>query len=475
MNRLPALSGLATEISSARTARRQTVQDSVAFLTGNAPALQSFSDLEDIAEAAYDRDPPDTTAKAAAHHLLTIRAEVARQLWKHDLFVGVTTLDELLLHHIVNGSTDPILATLQTLRAAQLNKPGMLVFPLHSFGIYAAGLLQPFRGESLSLVNRSQGFAVIPQTNKLEKTIDRLTLVGNEIGATKQIDGDLIRHLRRSRDAKWLEFNPLLVIAVRSVSGMYYENEFLFLGRVRAVTASLVMLAALQPRGQNNDATLFSSSRINNWQTLDIHHYITLTVGRGKLYEGRAIPIHQRRAVVELSDLAIEIDPRFWGRRPGLASKVYQAVDDLYRGYMSYSLGAAKDTSRGRVFRKLFEAVSYFRRSYTGKGEGWTAVVSLATAFEMLLTDSYESGVAKRLRRRTQALLKGVRGTAAYQQAVEDLYHCRSATVHSGVSPDLNLGPAREAFVLTFCALVNRLPTLGARQEKPMAFLTGVN
>jgi hypothetical protein len=256
---------------------------------------------------------------------------------------------------------------------------------------------------------------------------------------------------------------------------MYYENEFLLLGRVRAITASLVMLAALQPHGQGREATLFSSSSINNWQTLDIHHYITLTVGRTKFFKGNIIPIHQRRAVAELSDLAIEIDPRFWGRRPALARRVYEAVNGLYRGYMNYSLGAAKETSRGRVYRKLFEAVSYFRRSYTGKGEGWTSVVSLATAFEMLLTDSYEPGVAKRLRRRTQVLLKGVRGSGKHQQAVEELYHGRSATVHSGVLSDLNLEPAREAFVLVFCALMDRLPTLNARQDSPIAFLTGVN
>ncbi|MFG2052243.1 hypothetical protein ACGFIW_33030 [Micromonospora sp. NPDC048935] len=472
--RLPALPGLAKEISTARIAKRQRVSDSISHLVSNAQDLRGFSDLESLAEAAYGIDPPDSTAKAAAHHILTIRAEVARQLWRRDLFVGVSVIDELLFQHVAAGASDPLLATLQTLRAGELKKPGMLVFPLHSFGVYAAGLLRPFRGTSVSLVNSAQNFAVIPQTNKLDHTLNRLNEIGAQLGTSKPVDGELIRHLHTSRNAKWLEYNPLLIAAVRSVSGMYYENEFLLLGRIRAITASLVMLAALQPRTQSRKAALFSSSRINNWETLDIHHYIVLTSGVGKNLGGHAIPIHQRRAVTELSDLAVEIGPRYWGRYQARANNVYRAVGDLYAGYMNYSLGVPKEDSRGRTYRKLFEAVTYFRRSYSGSGEDWAATVSLATAFEMLLTDSFERGVAQRLRRRTRALLKGARGTVGYQKAVEELYYSRSATVHSGVVPTFPLEEARKAFVLAFCALMQRIPALGARQEKPIAHLTGV-
>ncbi|GAA4243723.1 hypothetical protein [Dactylosporangium darangshiense] len=122
----------------------------------------------------------------------------------------------------------------------------------------------------------------------------------------------------------------------------------------------------------------------------------------------------------------------------------------------------------------MFEAVSFFRRSHQGRSDDWAAVISLATAFEMLLTDSYEPNVAKRLRKRTQALLRGIRGTALMQQSVEDLYYARSATVHSGEPQNIDLSTARRAFVLAFQEIMQRMPTLRAGEEKPLAFLTGI-
>jgi len=145
----------------------------------------------------------------------------------------------------------------------------------------------------------------------------------------------------------------------------------------------------------------------------------------------------------------------------------------LYGGYLRHSVGARRENSLGRTHRKLFEAVSYFRRSYQSGGQGYTAVLSLATAFEMLLTDSYASGIALRLRRRMQLLLRGVPGTRRYQQAVEDLYYARNRTIHAGTDERLDLHEARQAFVLGFVALMRRMPTLTGQEDCPMGTLTG--
>jgi hypothetical protein len=91
----------------------------------------------------------------------------------------------------------------------------------------------------------------------------------------------------------------------------------------------------------------------------------------------------------------------------------------------------------------------------------------------MLLTDRFEYQVAERLRRRTELLLKGVRGTTRYQHAVVELYHARSQTVHSGDVPSLDLTLARRAFVLCFLSLMRRLPTLPSKESSPLSYLTG--
>ena len=188
---------------------------------------------------------------------------------------------------------------------------------------------------------------------------------------------------------------------------------------------------------------------------------------------GQAVPIHKRRQVNELSDLAVDIDPSYWSRRSSTAENIYSSVDSLYAGYLRHSVGVNGETNTGRLYRKIFEAITYFRRSFMGDGEGYTAILSLATAFELLLTDAYAPNISPRMRRRTQLLLRGVPGTLRYQQAVENLYYARNRTIHAGINESLDLRDARQAFVLDFLSLMQRLPILTGTEAAPIATLTG--
>jgi hypothetical protein len=470
--KLPNLKRLAASVAAGSVSKKSTVADSVQYLRAHTVDLQQWQGLDDLVDEAVISEPSAAIAKAAAHHLSVIRDELARQLWSRQIFVGVSVLEELLLRTAAAGESDPILATLEHIRDSELSRPGMIVLPLHSFGILAAGLLPLFLGTRAYLINKRSGFAVTPQTNDLHRTVGFLQEAGRSIGVQKQIDPELIRHWRMSRNATWLERNPLLIGAVTSIAGYYYENEFLLLGRLRAITSALVMLATLQPRQEDRRARYFSSRQIDNFETRDIRHYLVLSSTRAKYMTGQAVPIHRRRQVDELSDLSVDINLRYWDRYDPIANKIYESVDALYAGYLKYSIGSRDAVGLGRVYRKLFEAVVYFRRSHMGDGEGYSAILSLATAFEMLLTDSYAPNVGLRLRRRTELLLRGIRGTRRYQQAVDDLYHARNRAIHAGIAESLDLGNARRAFVLDFVSLMPRVPQLTGAEEAPIATLT---
>lgn len=475
MNNWPELKQFAADINTMKIDRRNRVAGSIAYLSDRAADVRLHNGVDELAEVAFDEVNPDKKAKTIAYHLEQVRNAMATKLWANEILVGVTVLDEMLFDHIAAGETNPVLATLQSLRESELSRLGMVIFPLHSFGLLGAGLMRPLRGTSPYVINKVERFAVTPQTNKIERTVAVLDEVGSALGVGKPVDPELIEHWRQSRGARWLERNPLLIVAMTALSRYYYENEFLLLGRLRMVTSAMVLLAALQPRREERAAGLFSSSKVNNWQTLDIHHYIVLSDQRRRsLLHGAAVPIHNQRRVSELSDLAIDVDPRYWHRRAATSRAVYEAARDLYAGYLRHSVGTHKEDALGRTYRKLFEAMTYFRRSYHGEGETWSAVVSLATAFEMLLTDAYQPGVRARLVRRTAVLLKGVRGTRRYQAAVEGLYEARSITVHLGREPRLDLYDARQAFVLVLIELMRRMHTLADGETQPLTFLTGV-
>jgi Apea-like HEPN len=468
--RIPAVKPLAAEIGAAKRGK-ETVADSADWLVEQSQNLsQRWDDFEDLGIAAYGGD---AKAKSACHHIIVIRAEMARRLWARHIFVGVTVLDDLLFKTVCAGDADPILATLRALKSSKLDFQSLLVFPLQDYGVLAAGLLRPLRGSSTYTLDVTRRFVLSPQTNDLTRTTDLINSVAPPLGVRKPVRHALIEHWRKSRDARWLENNPLLIAGVASISGYYYENEFLLLGRVKALTSAVAMLSTLQPSTERREARLFSSSQINNFETRDIQHYILLSDANGEYLTGRAVPIHRRRAVDSLSRLEIDLDPSYWDRRSVAANELYLAVDNLFNGYLQHSVGKSREDTLSRTYRKLFDAVEYFRLSNQGRDHDWTAAVSLATAFEMILTDQFDRGVADRLCRRTALLLRGVRGTRGYQKAVVDLYDARSGTVHRGESADIDLDMARRAFVLVFLAVMRRMHSLKPAQTQPMRFLTG--
>jgi hypothetical protein len=480
MTRLPAVRSLAASIRSTRRGK-QTLADAADYLVDHRAELALFHDPEHLAistDRAYalpgTSDSTIRTASALSYNIAALRSEMGKELWARQIFIGPEVLDELIFYVAREGhGAELVVGVLEWIRDARATRPGLLIFPLHSLGVLGAGLLTPAHGR-VTFVNASRGYALTPQTNDLNRTVEFLDDARAAFGIGQALPIELLRHWRRSRPTGWLERNPLLVVRTVYVPGSYYDSEWLLVSRVRAATGLLAMLAALQPERVDRASRLFSSRMANNWQTLDIHHYLTLFAGVGHRRElgGQCIPIHSGRTFVsELSDLAIDIDPAHWRRRRALAQRVHDAVDVVYSEYLRAQFARTPD-ARERTVRKLFESLGYFRRGFQGPGS-WSGKVALATAFELLLLDS-SSAIRNTLIRRSRLLLKGTAGTRSLQAAVEDLYVARSKLVHAGDDSALvDMGLAREAYVRCFVEIARRIPTLSRQSPTPLGDLTG--
>lgn len=476
--RLPAVHPLASSLAAANLVGdpRTTVGQSQKYLLSHASQLAHYGSAEELGLAAYDH--PKSDADKLSWHLAEIRRVLVRALWEREIFISSIVVDELLYYEFARpGSSNPLLGVLERIRDARMTRPGLLLFPLHSFGILGAGLVHAWSASRIAVMKEKWGVALAPQTNSLSRTFTFIDEARRRFRIRERVPYDLIEHWSRSRPTKWLERNPLLAVRTVNVPGYYYDNEFLLLARVRAVTALLGMLGSLQPAEHERGETLFSSARANNWETQDIHHYIVLyaTPRKRTVLNGDCVPIHSRPAITEASDLNIDLDASYWtSRRQEQADRVEAAVSIVYRGFLAHTVGRRPDNTRARVYRKLFESMTYFKRSLSASERDWQGVVSLATAFEMLLTDNYAPGVAARLARRTKLLLRGTPRTLTYQEAVKDLYDARSQIVHSGSHPaSLDLHLARRAYVLTFCALCDRLGGLSPSMTSPIRDLVG--
>lgn len=473
--RLPPVKRLADDLRQVKWSGKQTVGGSLEYLVAHRQELAGYEYPEDLGVAAYDEEQPDARARALAINLDAVRNAMLEELWRREIFLGTEVVDQLLFYAAKRqGERDPLLATLEFLRDRRATRPGLIVFPLHSLGILRAGLLRGDSKERAQFIDKRQGVAITPQTNVIGQTIAFVDRARRAFDVRKPADPELIRHWYRSR-AKWLERNPLLAIRMTTQRGSYFDTEPVVLSRVRAATARLAMVSTFQGGDPDRPSRLFSSSRTNNWETLDIHHYIVFSdnPARSGTLDGDCVPVQSRGArIVELSDLSIEIDPAFTGRRATIA-KIDRAITAVYGGHLAH-MWRRRRNAKTRTHDRLFASLSYFLRSFHNDGKSWSAAVSLATAFEMVLTDHYSAGATRRLKRRLNLVLRGVQGRAAYVEAFHELYAARGDLVHAGTdATHLDLRLARQGFVHAFCVVAERVSTLPARAAAPMQVLTG--
>lgn len=472
--RLPAINRFARSLAKQNTKLGKDAEAAGRFLVERREAMKQFGNAEDLGVAAYGEEP-DPGARALAVHVEEIRNLLVDELWARKIFIAPEIIDDLLIEAVVDGASDPLLSAVEFLRDRRANRPGLVVFALHSFGILGAGLLRG-RERRPVFINPSAEVAIAPQAIRLSNTVAFLEEARIHFGVHKPIPVDLLEHWHRSR-APWLARNPLMALRVVSQRGSYFSTETAITMRVRAASGLVAMLAVFQPTRNEAPSALMSSSTVNNWETLDIHHYFVLydhpTIGPN--LAGDPVPIQPRgRGVVELSELNVELDPSQRAMRRLVIPEIEGGVEAALSGRLSHMSPRAAKTVRGRTYKRVFDSLDYFRRSFPRGGVTPGATVSLATAFEMLLTDHYAGGVRQTLVSRTGKLLAGVHGKSRLEAAVSDLYEARSEIVHgNGVGTPESLVDAQRAFSLAFGRLAPRIKGLSRPTSTPIADITG--
>ena len=474
----PAVRRIANEVNAVKRGK-QKIGEIAAILPAQLAKVPRVSDVGDLALLEVDPDYAEETgrtegdvkqARRVIRQIVIVREPILQALLNRQLFVAIDVLDVLVFEAARDGSSDIAFDVLKRIRDAQALRPGMLIFPVHSLGVLAAGLLQPAHTR-ISFFDQKAGLTLSPQTNSMQRTFQFLEEARVHLNVRQELPIELLKHWRRSRPTKWLERNPLLVVRASHIpGGSFYTIEDLLLSRLQVATGQIALLAALQPPTEVRAGTLLSSRIINNWETLDIQHYIALfdTGGRRKLLDGDCVPIHKSRtSVTDLTELALEIDPMYWMRYSKEHAAIRLSVEQVYEGYLRRLTNVTVDDAKSRTYNRLFSALTYFRRSNRGSANDFTAIVTLNTAFELMLTDSSGS-IGPALQTNTAKLLKGRRGVKRMTDAVGDLYRARCDLVHAGKPADADLVLARRAFALCFISLAGRVEGLAPATSTPV-------
>jgi hypothetical protein len=478
IRKLPATSVLVAETKSKR------VSNSANFLTGRKNVLTKYESFDDF---VYDLagDPLAAELAGLEHHMAVVRNGVLNVLRKNAIFIGSSVIEELVFEAFknVSGAKQPLALLYEIVRDAGLHEPGLLIFPLHSTGILGFGFARALaRGLhygdlETEFVVPEAGLLFSPQTNSTSGTLRLMKRAQDHLHLQRSIPEESLQHHMRVQPTAWLTRNPLLLVKTRVFSGSTYENQRFLLLKLRIATALLLFLSSLE-RGLKGKkpAKWTSSQATNNWQTLDIHHYLVYQASgrRGARYVGKRIPMNvDLTDLVEVSGIGVDFHPEAWKKRPHVTKRLITALAIVERGYLRHEMIKSEDDIKGRMYRKLFSCLGYFHRSFRPRSRYEERCVNLAIAFETLLTDSSGSP-RKTISRRSMLALKGVPNASKLRRSAVATYKTRNSIVHSGstiLRPDIRV--AQTAFTYCFLAVVERLHRLPRESASPVGEILG--
>lgn len=428
-----------------------------AYLANKHNLLNRFASIDDL---ITDEDTlTETERTAIEHHVLNLRAAIARELWSNEIYIGRSIIDACVFAAGKAGGGNISGRVIADLAEAGAERPGFVLYPMTNFGMEMPILFD--RSSSLRdwVVFPRAGYAVSGQQPSISAAHARAGEMATALGIRQRIAFDDFQHF--ATNVTWLDRNPLMMVRLTSHTGDMFENQFVYSLKIRSVASCLLMLHALSVEKTAPVESFLTTSSVNNWETLDIRHYVVGENLPRRAMSLRRVPMNvSALELARLSDVAavISTGELSTARMRRLSVAITSALKTIEQGYFRHVNLSSKDRVQKRLFKRFVTALDWYRQSFGSRVNESEAVVAIAVAFETLLTDTYQKGVADRIERRLGLCLKGVPDVRTYKQAVLALYHARSEIVHSGsLGQRANIVAAQAAFARCFYLLVARL------------------
>ena len=448
------------------------------FLNGQHNVLGNFESLEDLVVDG-EKSLHQSTYNGILYHIKSVRIELLKALWKEEIYIGMSIIDDLAFQFAKNNAGPIATQVIAYLTKTHIGTSGFVIYPLHGFGLE----IEPMYWKNTALKTyvqfRELGVCLCSQNNNFDSAYKRISSMASKLGVVGKVPRETLRHFVDSRSMNWFTCNPLMMVKIASHTGDYYENQFIYTLKIRIASALAAMLYALSAdRGDEVDK-FASSSEVNNWETLDIRHYLVAETNKDKSVplKLRSVPMNLAAMdLARLSDLTAILSSKTLGQRNlSVAKRMFApALKVLESGYITHVNADSSNKVCRRVFSRVITALDWYRQSFGARVTDDEAIVALAIAFETLLTDHYTGGVRDRVTRRLGICLKGRRGVKDYIGAVASVMEARGAIVHNGSTMKrANRIKAQAAFALCVKAVVDRFPNLGSSLDQPVGRILG--
>ncbi|WP_234644336.1 hypothetical protein [Allorhizobium ampelinum] len=148
-------------IATVVTPQSKSVNQSDAFLASKHNQLNLFNSLDHL--VTDEKKLSDSERGAIEHHIVNIRAAMARLLWSREIYVGTSLLDEHVFACAKQGGGGVPAKILSGLASAGIERPGFVLYPLTSFGMKMETLPWMNSGLKSHIVFRTPGLRSAPR------------------------------------------------------------------------------------------------------------------------------------------------------------------------------------------------------------------------------------------------------------------------------------------------------------------------
>lgn len=378
--------------------------------------FENFYSLED-----WYAETDETIAIKELEYFTFIKRYFLLEFKKRDIYISSYALDDIIFNCIKNSNPNDFkIDVLKLIELNNLDAKSIVIFPIHNFGFQFLGLKNIFNGSLTSL--EIDNFQINTQSNSLEKTQELISNYAKKVFG-KKIDISLLHHFYKSRSLKWLTKNPLLLFEFNFTQLTPFDNLSIILEKLSHITNKLYFISVL--RSEESDlGKLFSTKNTNNWETLDLEHFLTINGNNTDNFF--CLPIHYNYTLL-FDEMHLNID--LLAKKKNIykwEKEALNSIDKISEGDKNFLITKEQ---KFLPYHKVSNSLKYFRRSVKSVNDE-DKILNFNIALESLLLDNGGDKVLKILERISKSL-KYSRNKKKQIDNIQNIIEQRNSIVHN--------------------------------------------
>ncbi|MCQ2124178.1 MAG: HEPN domain-containing protein [Fibrobacter sp.] len=440
------------------------IKQAVGFFVGQQKLFSQYDSIEDF--VCKNKDSSKETA--FMNSLDTIIDPVSKILVSEQCYISLNYIADFCYDYLTkNAGATPLHSSNNIYNniASFLSKfycgsPDFLIFPIRGWGYVNDDFLFFWKKQRVKFFyEKNLKCALFPQTNSFKKT----ETVINSYLKNFNISDINVEQYSFNDVYKWIAYNPILVIPILRKPSSVYDGYKYILFELKMTVYTLTLISALMKKKLSGN--IISSTRINNFETWDYKHFLSLTNLSAKKSDLMSVPFNIRaNELFALTELNFEYATKWSVVSRNAYADVIRCMDFLKKKRLQASLNLFEES----FCEKIIQSLKFYHLSFSYQLKEEDAALNLAIAIESLCVDKYEKGNTDRLYRHIRKFLTHTTfvKTLKAREELKVLYAARCEVAHSAkLQKKVDIDVCRLAYIGIFLKIMRNWNHLDFKTE----------